>query len=121
LFNISINDLSEGIEWSLSKFADDSKLDGIDNLLEGRKALQRELDRLDRWTKANCMRFNKAKYWVLRFGHNNPIQHYRLKEVEKDLGMLVDSQMNMSQERCPGGQEGQRHTWHVSEQCGQQE
>jgi len=51
------------------------------------------------------MKFNKEKYWVLHLVRNNSIYQYTLGAyqlestcAEKDLGVLVDSKFNKSQQ-----------------------
>ncbi|KAJ7407759.1 hypothetical protein WISP_125164 [Willisornis vidua] len=98
-----------GLEGILSKFSDSTKLGGAADSLKGRDALQRDLDKLEDWAITSHMEFNKGKCQILNLGYSYRLENEMLERstVEKDLGVLVDGKLTIS-EPCPGSQEGQQ-------------
>ena len=98
-----ISDIDDGIKCTLYTFADDTKLSSAVNILEGREAIQSDLDRLEKWAHVNIIMFNKAKCKVVHVGRGNCSCLYRLgkepheSSLVEDLGVLVDEKLVMSQ------------------------
>ena len=55
-----------------------TKLEGVADTPEGRAAIQKDLDRLEKWADRNLMQFNKGKCKLLHLGRNKPMHQYML-------------------------------------------
>ena len=105
LFNIFISDTESGTGSIFSEFednTDNTRLSSIVDTIEGRDAIQRNLDRLYKWAHVNITIFSMAKSKVLHLGCSNPRYVYRLREEliesspEKNLSVLAGEKLNMS-------------------------
>ncbi|KAJ7425221.1 hypothetical protein BTVI_03722 [Pitangus sulphuratus] len=79
LFNIFINDLMAELEGMLSKFTADTKPRGAFDSLSVRKALQRDLKKLEDWSINNYMKFVKGRGTMKKDGRSYQMSSERFK------------------------------------------
>lgn len=72
LFNIFIGVWNDGAECTLSRFADNRKLIGIVDIVGGCDAIQRDLNRMEKWAIRNLIMFNKGNEKSCSWGGVTP-------------------------------------------------
>ena len=105
LFLMFINDLEDGVQSTVQKFADDTKLYTEVTKDEGGEQLQEDLDKCTEWAKEWMMEFNVSKCKVLHAGRTNRMKEYTMEgkilekvQEEKDLGVMIHKAMNGSRQ-----------------------
>lgn len=92
-FNMFIKNLETGIEWTLSRLADNTKMSVTVDTTVGRDIFCRGLDKTEKRVYVNKMTFNKAKCKeLLCLGWGNPRHEYRTPWEWDSGGKLNQSQ-----------------------------
>ncbi len=108
LFLIYVNDLPDVVECMTKMFADDTKLYGKVDGIEGSAEIQQSLNNVCTWMDTWQLGLNKQKCKQLHIGNNNVNKYYLTDkdrnnfevtqvEQEKDLGIIFDSKLKFSQ------------------------
>ena len=123
LFIIYINDIDVGIVSRIAKFADDTKIGGNVSSPEKIEELHSDLVKIGEWSERWQMPFNLDKCKVMHIGHANPSANYTLlgsavssTELEKDLGVLISSDLKFSKQCIEVEKKAQRLLGYIKRQ-----
>lgn len=83
LWNTLINDQDDGPQCTLSKPADDTKLASVAHMPDGYVAIQRDLQKREKWADKNLLKLTKEQWPVLHLWRNNPRHQHMLGAQKK--------------------------------------
>ena len=100
LFVLFINDLPEVVSSTIKIFADDTKMYRKVNNDEDRLLLQKDIDKLCKWSETWQLQFNATKCKVMHKGKHSLNATYEMNGTilenvteEKDLGVIIDNEL----------------------------
>ena len=115
LFIIFIDDIEDNVDSKILKFADDTKLIARVGTVQEVERLRDDLRKLFQWAEDWQMMFNVDKCSLLHFGYNNGRVDLELggkllvaHESERDLGVIVQSDLKVDQQCCKAANEANR-------------
>ena len=120
LFVIYINDLPWGLNNTAQLFADDTKLYGKSDSREEQQTIQEDLQTLQQWSNLWLLAFHPDKCHSIKIGKKKSEAEYHLEDkngiktalkestTEKDLGVIVDNQLNFKEHVSTAVNKGNR-------------
>ena len=115
LFIIFIRDIDDEIEYTLNRFAHDTKVSAVDTT-EGRDTIQTHLDRLEKCASVNLVRFKKARVQGAAFESQQSHiwlqsgkRTYQEQPCRKEFGGLDGWKAEQETALCSCSPEGQQY------------
>ncbi|PKU31259.1 hypothetical protein llap_18436 [Limosa lapponica baueri] len=96
-----------GTEYTL-KFASDPKLRGQADTRDGCAAIERDLNRLEKWPDRNLLEFNRGECQVLHLGRNNPVHQSRAGD------QLAGKELSRRELGVPGERQAEYEAAHAA-------
>ncbi len=103
MFQIYINDMQEGLNSYINMFADDAKLLRVIRTKDDCIELQKDIDKIYKWSQTWKLEFNAKKCHVLEMGRSSRriTWNYKMgeevitkKKEEKDLGVIIQDDLS---------------------------
>ena len=105
LFNIFISEIAECLNGKVCLFADDTKICNRVDVPGGIHQMEKDLGKLEEWSKIWQLKFNVDKCKIMHLGRKNPRAEYKISDTvltsvseERDLGVIISDDLKVGRQ-----------------------